>query len=344
MDYRGKYSIFDARKIRTYPLSDRSNRVILSDILDPDQIRSIPFVVGDETERTIDEVAGAVLSARKNGKPVVLFAGAHLIKNGLGRLLIDWVRRGTITLVAGNGATAIHDFELAMIGETSEHVPQALENGQFGMATEMAFHNAAVSLGNRHKMGYGEALGKTICDASFRDKVSALAAGRREPVAFRHPEISVLAACYECGVPFTVHAGIGTDVTDQHPSFNGEAKGGVSGRDFHIFVGEVARMTDGGVVLNVGSAVTGPEVLLKAVSMASNAGKPPNGLITADFDLRVRRPLDKDESEEGYYYRDQKSVVNRIPAAFHGKGYYIQGNQKTTIPLLYQKMVMQAER
>jgi hypothetical protein len=103
-------------------------------------------------------------------------------------------------------------------------------------------------------------------------------------------------------------------------------------------------MTDGGVVLNVGSAVTGPEVLLKAVSMASNAGKPPNGLITADFDLRVRRPLDKDESEEGYYYRDQKSVVNRIPAAFHGKGYYIQGNQKTTIPLLYQKMVMQAER
>jgi len=101
-------------------------------------------------------------------------------------------------------------------------------------------------------------------------------------------------------------------------------------------------MTCGGVVLNVGSAVTGPEVLLKAVSMASNAGKPPNNLITADFDLRARQPQNTDESREGYYYRDQKSVVIRIPASFHGKGYYIQGNQKTTIPLLYQKIVEQS--
>jgi hypothetical protein len=341
MDYHGKYAIFDARRIRTYPISERLNKVKLSDIMDPDKIRSKTFEVDAEIERSISEIAGEVLSARKKGKPVILFTGAHLIKNGLGRVVIDLVRRGTITLVGGNGATAIHDFELAMIGETSEHVPQALEKGQFGMAQEFACHNVALSIGNRHQLGYGETLGKTICDASFRREVFALAADERAPVSFRHPEISVLAACYEQGVPFTVHAGIGTDVTDQHPSFNGEAKGGVSARDFLVFVDEVAKMTRGGVVLNVGSAVTGPEVLLKAVSMASNAGKPPNSLITADFDLRARQPQNTDESKEGYYYRDQKSVVSRIPASFHGKGYYIQGNQKTTIPLLYQKIMEQ---
>jgi hypothetical protein len=295
--------------------------------------------VDGEIERSVSEIAGEALSARKNGKPVIFFTGAHLIKNGLGGVVIDLVRRGLITLVAGNGATVIHDFELAMIGETSEHVPQALEKGRFGMAREFAWHNAALLLGNRRKLGYGEALGKTIRDASFRGEVSALAADERAPVSFLHPEISVLAACHDCGVPFTVHAGIGTDVTDQHPSFDGEAKGGTSARDFLVFVDEVAKMTGGGVVLNVGSAVTGPEVLLKAVGMASNAGKPPNGFITADFDLRARRAGDRDESAEGYYYRDQKSVVSRIPASFHGKGYYIQGNQKTTIPLLYQKIV-----
>lgn len=342
MDYNGRYSIFDALKIRTYPISERANKVKLSDIMDPDALRSKTFKVDGEIERFISEVAGEVLSARKKGNPVILFTGAHLIKNGLGRVVNDLVRHGMITLVAGNGAMAIHDFELAMIGETSEHVPQALEKGRFGMAHEFACHNAALSIGNRHKLGCGETLGKTICDASFRSEVFALAGDEGAPMSFRHPEISVLAACYEHGVPLTVHAGIGTDVTDQHPSFNGEAKGGVSARDFLVFVNEVTKMTRGGVALNVGSAVTGPEVLLKAVSMASNAGKPPNNLITADFDLRARQPQNTDESREGYYYRDQKSVVIRIPASFHGKGYYIQGNQKTTIPLLYQKIVEQS--
>jgi hypothetical protein len=154
------------------------------------------------------------------------------------------------------------------------------------------------------------------------------------------PLASVLSACYENEVPFTVHVGIGTDVTDQHPSFDGEAKGGCSGRDFLIYTNEIAKLTNGGVLLNIGSAVTGPEVLLKAVSMAANTGNVPNNIITADFDLRDHEPeAMSDESSEGYYFRDQKSVVTRIPRAFNGKGFYIQGDQKQTFSLLYKKII-----
>ncbi len=134
--------------------------------------------------------------------------------------------------------------------------------------------------------------------------------------------------------------GIGTDVIDQHASFDGEAKGGCSGRDFLIYVQHVTKLTKGGMVLNIGSAVTGPEVLLKAVSMAANAGTVPSGIITADFDLRKFDPEQMtNESAESYYFRDQKSVVTRIPEAFGGNGYYIQGNQKQTLPYFYKKIL-----
>jgi hypothetical protein len=182
-----------------------------------------------------------------------------------------------------------------------------------------------------------------ICDKEFRDMVFALVAKDNKPKEFAHSEVSVLAVCYENAVPFTVHVGIGTDVIDQHPSFDGQAKGSCSGRDFLIYTQEISQMTEGGVVLNIGSAVTGPEVLLKAASMAANAGNGPRNIITANFDLRHHdsRAMGN-ESEQGYYYRDQKSVVTRIPQAFTGKGYYIQGNQKQTFPLLYRKMMEQS--
>jgi len=152
---------------------------------------------------------------------------------------------------------------------------------------------------------------------------------------FQHPEVSVLAACYRRRIPFTVHAGIGTDVVDQHPSFDGQAKGGCSGRDFLIYTQEVTKLTKGGVVLNVGSAVTGPEVLLKAVSMAANVGSVPHGILTADFDLREHEPRQMtDESAPGYYFRDQKSVVTRIPQAFGGRGLYVGADQTQTFPFL----------
>jgi len=340
MQYDGKYNVFDSSKIDTYPLSTRSNKVTLNDLVRPMDIEKVTIDLPENTCSDIETIAGAVVSSRKAEKPVVLFTGAHLIKNGLGPLLADLVRRGLVTLVAGNFATAIHDFELALIGQTSENVPDALGKGQFGMAYEFAYINCALSIGNKYKLGCGESLGRMMCDEDFRKEVLALTGKVNSQISFYCPLASVLSACYENEVPFTVHVGIGTDVTDQHPSFDGEAKGGCSGRDFFIYTNEIAKLTNGGVLLNIGSAVTGPEVLLKAVSMAANTGNVPNNIITADFDLRDHEPeAMSDESSEGYYFRDQKSVVTRIPRAFNGKGFYIQGDQKQTFSLLYKKII-----
>ncbi|MBP7053956.1 MAG: hypothetical protein KBE65_23330 [Phycisphaerae bacterium] len=382
MEYQGRYTAFDPSGIGTYPLAARSNKVKLGDLVRPKDVEGLSLDVPQEVRRDTRAVAEAIVAARRRNQPVILFTGAHLIKNGLGPLLLDLVERGCVTLVAGNGATTIHDFELALVGETSENVPAALDKGLFGMAYEFAYINTALSVGNEQKLGYGESLGRTICDEQFRRQVLSRAAekGRSgdsvdarmrrsveadkivrpsdllnfspscpdlassaaegvSPTEFSHPEVSVLAACYRQGVPFTVHVGIGTDVIDQHPSFDGQAKGGCSGRDFLLYTNEVAKLTEGGVVLNIGSAVTGPEVLLKAVSMAANVGRVPHGILTADFDLRMHEPRQmRDEAAPCYYFRDQKSVVTRIPEAFGGRGLYIQGDQKQTFPLLYKKV------
>jgi hypothetical protein len=339
MEYEGRYKAFDATRIRTYPLSTRSNKVKRSDLVFPKDLQALSFDLPEEAQEDIRTVAEAVVAARREGKPVILFTGAHLIKNGLGPLLVDLVERDAVTLVAGNGATAIHDFELALIGETSENVPAALDKGQFGMAYEFAYINMALSVGNQQKLGFGESLGRMICDEKFRRAVLSLVAKEDSSAEFSHPEVSVLAACYRRGIPFTVHAGIGTDVIDQHPSFDGQAKGGCSGRDFLLYTNEVTKLTKGGVVLNIGSAVTGPEVLLKAVSMAANVGHVPRDILTADFDLREHEPRQMtDEAAPGYYFRDQKSVVTRIPQAFDGRGLYVQGDQTRTFPFLCKEL------
>ena len=340
MDYDGRYKAFDLDQVNTYPLSTRSNKVTLDDLVRPEDIGNLAIELPGKTCSDIENIARAIVSCREAGKPVVVFTGAHLIKNGLGLLLAEMVKRGLVSLVAGNCAVAIHDFELALIGQTSENVPDALSKGRFGMALEFAYFNYAISVGNKYKLGLGESLGRTICDEDFRSEVLASAAKGDLPDTFAHPEVSLLVACYENNVPLTIHVGIGTDVVDQHPSFDGQAKGGCSGRDFLIYTNEIAKLTDGGVLLNIGSAVTGPEVLLKAVSIAANTGNVPNSILTADFDLRDRNPgAMSDESSQGYYFRDQKSIVNRIPQAFAGKGFYIQGNQKQTFVLLYKKTI-----
>ena len=340
MDYKGKYEIFNSNSIITYPLSKRSNKVKLNDIVDPMKIHQMELWVPDDVNKNLEKLALAIVGLRREQKPVILFTGAHLIKNGLGRFVIELVKLNIFTLVAGNGATAIHDFELALIGETSENVPSALGNGQFGMAYEFKYFNTAISIGNQYKLGMGEVLGRMICNKTFQSEVLSIAARKNSPKQFQHPEISVLAACYQNNVPFTVHTGIGTDVTDQHVSFDGQAKGGCSGRDFLIYTKEVSKLTNGGVVLNIGSAVTGPEVLLKAISMTANTGFVPEHIVTADFDLRANvSDQMSDEAAAGYYFRDQKSVVTRVPDSVNGTGYYIQGDQKVTIPLLYKKII-----
>lgn len=340
MEYEGRYKAFDAGRVKTYPLATRSNKVKLGDLVLPKDVAGRAFDVPPEVRRGVQAVAEAIVAARRDGKPVILFTGAHLIKNGLGPLLVDLVEQGCLTLVAGNGATSIHDFELALVGETSENVPAALDKGLFGMAYEFGYINTALSVGNQQKLGYGETLGRMICEEQFRKQVLSLVAKPGSPTQFTHPEVSVLAACYRKRVPFTVHVGVGVDVIDQHPSFDGQAKGGCSGRDFLLYTNEICNLTKGGVVLNIGSAVTGPEVLLKAVSMAANVGCVPQGILTADFDLREHKPRHMtDEASPGYYFRDQKSVATRIPEAFGGQGLYIQGDQKQTVPLLYKSLI-----
>ena len=340
MDYNGRYKAFDITRIQTYPLKTRANKVKLEDLMSPEAAQSGTFDISRHASESIGAVAQTIVDCRRGNKPVIVFTGAHLIKNGLGRLLVDLVNRDMITLLAGNGATAIHDFELALIGQTSEYVPQALEEGRFGMAYEFAYINTALAIGHKYKLGYGESLGKMICEKTFRDEVLATAKNANSPAEFKYPQVSALAACYEKKIPFTVHVGIGTDVIDQHPTFSGEAKGGCSGRDFLIYTNEVTKMTGGGVVLNIGSAVTGPEVLLKAVSMAANTGCTPKGITAADFDLRAHNPGEMtNESAQGYYYRDQKSVVTRVPEAFGGRGYYVHGNQRMTVPTLYKRII-----
>jgi len=340
MDYKGRYQVFDPKKINTYPISTRNNKVQLADLLTPESVAAQHFEVSGEVDERLQMLAKKLVELRKQGLPVILFTGAHLIKNGLGLLLANMVNNNLLTCVAGNMATSIHDFELAMIGETSEYVPQALEKGQFGMAYEFAYINTAMNLGNQYELGLGESLGKMIMESNFRNEVLSLVWKEGSPNHFMYPEKSVLATCYKNEVPFTIHAGIGTDVTDQHASFDGQAKGGCSGRDFLIYTHEIEKLSEGGMVLNIGSAVTGPEVFLKAASMTGNVQKVPKGIITADFDIRhFERSHITNESSTGYYYRDQKSIVVRVPEAYGGTGYYIEGNQKQTFPLFYKYLM-----
>jgi hypothetical protein len=338
MEYKGRYECFPAHRIRTYPVAERTNKVSLKDLANPVAAAAARYDAGS-AEPAVVQLAHAVIASVREQRPVICFFGAHLVKNGLGPLLADLVRRRVFSLVATNGAGVIHDFELALIGQTSEYVPRALPEGMFGMAAEFGYINATIAEGEARKLGCGEALGRCLCDDEFRTAVERRP-GVAGPITFAHREVSLIAAAYEASVPLTVHVGIGTDVIDQHSSFDGAAKGGCSGRDFLIYTEEVTRLAGGGVVLNVSSAVTGPEVLLKAVSMAANIGRAPAGIITGDFDLKpYHHEHMTDERSADYYVRHHKSIATRVPEAFGGKGYYVQGDHRATFPRLYQEII-----
>jgi len=340
MQYKGRYEVFDLIRIRTYPVEGRNNKVKYCDLMQIDDVMNSVIELPEEVRKGIDVIAHEIIQRRANGQPILLFTGGHLVKNGLSRLLVDLIHRGLFAVISGNGATSIHDFELALIGETSEYVPQTLEKGEFGMAWEFNFMNAALSIGNKNKVGYGEVIGKMVYQKSFQEKIAKYLNIDPKTIEFKYPELSIAAACYEEKVPFTIHVGIGTDVLDQHKWFDGCAKGGCSGRDFLIYTKVVSKLMQGGVILNIGSAVTGPEVFLKAASMVGNVGQTPNDILTVNFDLKPYQPETiTNESAVGYYFRDQKSIIVRIPKAYGGKGYYIEGNQILTFPYLYQRLI-----
>jgi hypothetical protein len=327
MEYRGRFTYFDLARVRTYPLEGRASKVHLDDLAVPSRIEKGPDL---PKSSELLAVASAVHKARSEEKPVILFTGAHLVKNGFGPLVRDLVSRGLVTMVSMNAAGMIHDLELALVGATSEDVPASLPIGDFGFSEETGgLINEALTEGNRLKLGAGEALGRLL-DGEPMPRV----------VDFPHKDISLMHGCWLNGCPLTIHAMIGTDVIDQHPAFDPEAKGGCSGRDFLVFAAHVCEMDRGGVFLNIGSAVAGPEVFLKACSLAANIGRAPRAIETASFDFRPGEPTDAgNERRAGYYYRDLKSVVVRIPESFSGHGHYVQGDHLQTVPAFYQALV-----
>lgn len=330
MEYNGKYEICDLNKIKTYPLASRPSEVHIENLINLDDILNEPLKYHSED---LELLATSVVDARRNGKPVIVFSGAHAVKNGLSPIYDDLIKRGIITAFGSNGAFTIHDFELALVGKTSESIPNALSKGLFGFAEETGkYINNALIHGNKLKLGYGESIGRLISGEAFPEKVK-----------FVNKEASVPYTALKSNVPFCVHCAIGTDIYHMSKYFNGEAVGGCSGRDFLIFTHEITKLSEGGVCLLVGSAVVGVEVYLKAFSIAANIGKAPRNLITADFDIRdvnIQDAQDNRKDKPTYYFRDIKSIVVRVPQAFGGKGYYIKGNQKVTLPSLY-KLIMQ---
>jgi len=259
------------------------------------------------------KVAAAMVGARARKRAIIWGLGGHVIKCGLAPILIDLMRRGYATVFAMNGAAAIHDFEIALAGHTSEDVAAALPDGRFGAAEETGREmNEAIADAARDGLGIGEALGRrleTAADSSYAP-------------------YSVVLQAYRAAVPVTVHVAMGTDTPHTHPTADGAAIGAGSHRDFRLLCSYVADLNDGGVYLNVGSAVVLPEVLLKAVSAVRNLGHPLSGFTTANFDFLQ-------------HYRPRVNVVERPHAGSGGAGYAITGHHELMIPLLAAALIEQ---
>jgi hypothetical protein len=260
-------------------------------------------------------VADAIVNAARLQRAVLVMLGGHVVKTGLAPVIVDLMKRGIVTHVATNGSAAIHDYELARFGATSEDVAAGLRDGTFGMANETGGEmNAAFTAGMRDGIGMGEALGRAL------DANTDLAGG----------DLSILLQSYRLGRPMTVHAALGAEIIHQHPATDGAAIGDTSHRDFRRLADNINGLHDGGVVLNLGSAVIMPEVFLKALTIARNlGGGKPTGFITADFDMMR-------------HYRPRMNVVQR-PTLEGGKGYEITGHHEIMIPLLAWAVVERLE-
>jgi len=251
-------------------------------------------------------VVDAIVNAAKTKRAVIAMLGGHVVKTGLAPLLIDLMRRGVITHIAMNGSAAIHDYEICRFGATSEDVAAGLRDGTFGMSDETGREmNTAFVDGMQNGYGMGEALGRAL--------------EARNDLA--NPELSVLLNAHKLGVTATVHAALGAEIIHQHPAANGAAIGDTSHRDFRRLAGALIGIHDGGVVLNLGSAVIMPEVFLKALTIARNLndGKP-QSFVTVDLDMQR-------------HYRPRVNVVQR-PTLHSGRGYELTGHHEIMVPLL----------
>lgn len=311
------YKTLDFSKIKTFSVKERHNLVRIDNLFNP-ATDEIP----EWNDARFDDVIAKIKTARKNGRPVILSMGAHVIKNRLSRYLIEMIKNGIITHISGNGAVSIHDFELAYVGGTSEDVSSAIEDGSFGMWEETGkMMNEAINKGAAIGMGYGESIAVYI---------------EQHPELFPYKDDCVLYQAYKNNVTATYHIALGTDIIHQHPTCSMGAIGAASGVDFKRYCESVSRL-DGGVFLNFGSGVIGPEVFLKALSISRNMGYNVFKITTANFDLvdlgDYKRKLSYDDIH--YYYRPRKNIVNR-PVSKGGTGYHFCIDHKISIPNLYK--------
>jgi len=313
------YDIYPAllEGVETYPIFGRRSKVSVREFARPvgnnpslqKFLDGLPQILAG---RDLRELVQAIHRARVRKRAVLWGIGGHVIKVGLGPVLIDLMRAGFVSGIAMNGAALIHDFEIALAGQTSEDVDASLGQGRFGMADETGRGiNEIAKLAERIRIGYGEAAGQYLQSGILRAK---------------HLDTSVLAAAYRLKIPVTVHLAIGTDIPHMHPAADGAALGAASYTDFRLFCALVQKMDSGGVFLNWGSAVILPEVFLKAVSVARNLGTPLQPITTANFDFIQ-------------HYRPLTNVVKRPTAGTEkskkrSKGFAITGHHELLLPLV----------
>ncbi len=295
--------------LKTVPIKERESKVKIEDFgfsvkkgsLFSEWLNSLPNILAGKNLR---ELAKVIVDAKKKKRGIMVGMGAHVIKVGLSPIIIDLMENGFITSAAFNGACLVHDLEIALEGKTSEDVDKHLKDGSFGVAKETGeIINKASLLCLKEDIGLGEAMGRTMAE-----------------IPLKYPEYSIFLKAWKLNIPVTVHIAIGTDIFNFHPNVSGEALGKGSMRDFFLFSSIVRELGNGGVFLNIGSAVIIPEVFLKALTYVRNMGYQVENFATAVFDFLVQ-------------YRALKNVAER-PVSDSGKGFYFIGHHEILIPLL----------
>ncbi len=307
--------------MRTIPVAVRPNKVSAKDFAHPPAgdmsfgafMRALPDVL---VARDFRAVVSALAEAKRRERGVVVMLGGHIVKTGLAPVLIELMRRGIVTHLAMNGSAGIHDYEVARFGATSEDVAAGLEHGTFGMAEETGREmNEAFIRGMKEERGMGETLGLALAEAP----------------TLANPDLSLLLSAHRLGIPLTVHAALGAEIIHQHPAASGAAIGDTSHRDFRRLAHSLESIHDGGVVMNLGSAVIMPEVFLKALTIARNLGdSKPQNFTTVDFDMQR-------------HYRPRVNVVQR-PTLQSGRGYEITGHHELMIPMLVWAVIEELDR
>jgi hypothetical protein len=310
-----RYSEFNLLNVTPQAFAERLSKVRVEDFAAPPRsgatfssfLAGLPNILAGPQ---IGQISESVVEARRRNRAVIWSIGGHVVKTGLTPVLTALMEQGFVSALAVNGAVAIHDSEIALFGATSEDVVNGLSTGTFGMARETAeFYNSAISAGARNQLGIGEALGKALVE-------------RNAPNA----DLSLLASAYRLEIPVTVHIGIGTDIVHMHPSVDGAALGEGSLRDFRILTEAMRNLSGGGVLLNIGSAVVLPEVLLKAIAILRNQDSAGfTDFLGVNFDFIQQ-------------YRSNQQVVTRVQS-IGGRGIALTGHHEIMVPLLAQAIM-----